>query len=576
MRTSLTTLRQLLLVTSLALCARGVQAGGGPEKVLLLVNTNSLGSKTIANHYIALRNIPTSNVVYVDWRGGIEGCQGPQFSGQILKPAIDAIQSRGLANQIDYVVYSSDFPWRVDLKKLFPDQAFGRPNYPVASCTGATYLWRYVRDKNPALMSPDANWYVAPGDGDNLFKCEKLGNVESRGFRSTTFWDPNGAATKEPTTGQSYLLSTMLGVTTGRGNTVDEVLAYLRRSAAADGTRPRGTFFYMKNKDVRSQARDSCYDAVAQQLNRMGVSAAVVAGILPQRARDVLGIMTGTREFNFGASGSRLMPGAICDNLTSFGGNLTLQSSQTPLTDFMRYGAAGASGTVFEPLALQSKFALPSLFLHYARGCSLAESYYQSVSGPYQLLIVGDPLCQPWAVAPKVLVEGIEPGQEVKGMLPIAVTAEAAPPEKVGYLELFVDGRLVARFRPGRTLQLDTSKLTDGYHELRVVAVIASKIETRGRVVLPVVVNNHGQKLVLSISSTSTPAATDMVSLSVRQAGATAITIEQNGRSVGQIEGDTGHVDVLAATFGRGPVALQARSKGPLPTVSSPVILEIH
>ena len=32
---------------------------------------------------------------------------------------------------------------------------------------------------------------------------------------------------KEPTKGQSYLLSTMLGVTTGRGNTVDEVLAYL-------------------------------------------------------------------------------------------------------------------------------------------------------------------------------------------------------------------------------------------------------------------------------------------------------------------------------------------------------------
>ena len=55
-------------------------AGGGPENVLLLVNSNSLNSKTIANHYIALRNIPPSNVVYIDWRGGLEDWPGQCFS----------------------------------------------------------------------------------------------------------------------------------------------------------------------------------------------------------------------------------------------------------------------------------------------------------------------------------------------------------------------------------------------------------------------------------------------------------------------------------------------------------------
>ena len=50
----------------------------------------------------------------------------------------------------------------------------------------------------------------------------------------------------------------------------------------------------MKNNDIRSQARHDCYDAVAQQLNQLGVPAAVVPGILPQGAKDVLGIMTGT------------------------------------------------------------------------------------------------------------------------------------------------------------------------------------------------------------------------------------------------------------------------------------------
>ena len=39
--------------------------------------------------------------------------------------------------------------------------------------------------------------------------------------------------------------------------------------------------------------------------------------------------------------------------------------------------------------------------VHYARGCSLAEAFYQSVYAPYQLMIVGDPLCRPWANIPR-------------------------------------------------------------------------------------------------------------------------------------------------------------------------------
>ena len=240
----------------------------------------------------------------------------------------------------------------------------------------------------------------------------------------------------------------MLGVTTGRGNTVDEILTYLKRAVEADGTRPRGTFYYMQNSDIRSVTRDSCFAAAAEQIKRLDVSAAVLPGVLPPPANDVLGIMTGAADLDIAKSGLRFLPGAICDNLTSYGGMLEAKPWQTPLTDFLRFGATGASGTVFEPLAMQSKFALPSLFIHYARGCSFAESYYQSVSGPYMLLIVGDPLCQPFAVAPKVAVEGIEPGQEVKGTITIKATVTSAPLASVGELELFVDGRLIARYSP--------------------------------------------------------------------------------------------------------------------------------
>ncbi len=49
--------------------------------------------------------------------------------------------------------------------------------------------------------------------------------------------------------GQQYMLSTMLAATSGRGNSVAEVLSYLQRSAGADATHPDGTIYYVLNSD---------------------------------------------------------------------------------------------------------------------------------------------------------------------------------------------------------------------------------------------------------------------------------------------------------------------------------------
>lgn len=564
-----------ILALAVAIAASRVLAGGGPENVLLLVNSNSLNSKTIANHYIALRNIPASNVVYIDWRGGLEGCQALYFNEQILQPAIKSISERGLAAQIDYVVYSCDFPWRVNLTSLMPDGKFAQATKPEASCTGATFLWQYMRDKNPAMVMPNVNWYVSPNESTNFVRCVAMNKVETRGFQSRYAWAPDGSHTNDRTQGQSYVLSTMLGVTTGRGNTVAEIIEYLKRAVAADGTQPSGSFYYMKNNDVRSQTRHDCYEAAVTLLKQLGANAVVASGVLPNGASDVLGIMTGADQVKIAQAGLKLKPGAIVDNFTSYGGMLEAKPWQTPISDYMRMGAAGAAGTVFEPMALQYKFALASLFIHYARGCSLAEAYYQSVAGPYMLLIVGDPLCQPFAVAPTVAVEGIQPGQEVKGMLAIKAVANAGPLRKVGALELFVDGRLVARFPPGTAPQINTAQLSDGYHELRLVAINGDAIESRGRRILPIVVNNHGRKLEFK-SSAPSYAATEMVHLEASQAGAETIVVRQNRREVARFQGGQGKADVLAATFGRGPVLLQAESEGAEPALSAPLRLEIR
>ena len=137
----------------------------------------------------------------------------------------------------------------------------------------------------------------------------------------------------------------------------------------------RGTIYFMKNNDIRSTTRHDCYAGIVQQLTTLGVSAQVQDGFIPQQANAIAGLMTGAINFDFAASKSKILPGAICEHLTSSGGVLKANAAQTPLTEFLRYGAAGASGTVFEPLALQAKFPLPSLQLHYARAARLPNRF---------------------------------------------------------------------------------------------------------------------------------------------------------------------------------------------------------
>lgn len=389
-------------------------------------------------------------------------------------------------------------------------------------------------------------------------KRNKIHVLPAVGFQHAYAWGPAGRVVRSG--GVRYLLSTALAVTSGRGNSIPEVVTALGRAAGADGTRPKGAIYYMTSGDVRAKTRQWAFGSAVSALNELGVSAYVLKGKMPAGRANVQGVMMGTPNFDWGQGRGTILPGAICEHLTSFGGVLTERGGHTPLTDFLRFGAAGSCGSVAEPYAVQAKFPNAFLHVHYARGCTLAEAFYQSVAGPYQLLIVGDPLCRPWAVIPTVRVDAPRAGQTIRGA--VFLRPEAGPPDvAIAHFELFVDGRRTASCRAGGEMRWYSAAVGDGHHELRVVAVAADPIATRGRLVLPVTVDNEGRRLDLRLVTGGRIAWDKPIVLEASLPGADRIDVYQSQRRLATIEADRGRVEIDALSLGLGPVSLHAVGK---------------
>jgi hypothetical protein len=278
---------------------------------------------------------------------------------------------------------------------------------------------------------------------------------------------------------------------------------------------------------------------------------------MPSGQHDVQGLMMGIAEFDWAQSHSTIRPGAICENLTSLGGDLRVGAGQTPLTEFLRFGAAGSSGAVVEPYAIQAKFPLPQIQVHYARGCSLAEAFYQSLASPYQLLIVGDPLCQPWATIPEITVAGLAGDEPVRGAVTLLATSSGTRLAEVDRYDWFVDGVHLAQTPRGERVTIDTTRMADGYHELRVVGADSGAIESQGRAVLDFVVDNHNQRASLSTAQNVVPHWGEPLELVADAPGAAVCMVVAGAHAVARIEGAQGRTTLEPRTLGYGPVRLQ-------------------
>ncbi|MCA9186269.1 MAG: hypothetical protein R3E01_15955 [Pirellulaceae bacterium] len=523
-------------------------AGGGPENVAVVFNSHSWMSRSVANHYCDLRKIPSSNVIEIPWDGDPFVTDINSFRNSILIPLVRAIENRGLAGQIDCIAYSTDFPYAINFA---PDKPKGG-NLDVGSITGLTYLWQNVIQKKPhEYASTKSNGYCRKSLAGNL-------DLPTRGFSFNTKWGPNGLP--DDVLGKRYFLSTILSYSGGRGLSLSEIVSQLRISALADGSRPNESIYYLENADIRSKTRLPRFDIAIQALKALGVHAEKTQGVVPRNKRDIAGMMLGYAFLTeqWAATNSRILPGAICEHLTSYGGVLSPNGEHTPATYLLRQGAAGTSGTVVEPYAIADKFPDPMMHVHYAKGCTLAEAFYQAVAGPYQLLVLGDPLCCPWGKSPRVFVDEVSPNDELTGNIVLTPHVDDESLFDVSRYDLFVDGKRSTSCPKGGTLSWDSASIPDGHHELRVVAVENSDIASQGRIILPVTCRNGNRAIQYTVSPTNTQSITwgAPIRLQVTADGSSTIAVYHNREKLAELKASQGVLVVDSRRLAFGPVAL--------------------
>jgi hypothetical protein len=490
--------RRLLLTLTLTVLlavvapTRAAWAGGGPENVVLVVDPADPDAMQVANHYIQARGIPASNVLYL----APTAADYPAFTKFQLPALLGTLRQRGLDDHVDYIVTAGrafyvPAPNLVNSLGCNPVTRFG--------VSGAWTL-AYSADQilGGGLAVSESNRYYANADTPTAFD-------------GRTLWLGG-----QPSTGASarrYFLGYQLGYSGERGNPVAETLAMIDRSVAADGTRPVGTFYYMRNGDIRSQTRSPYFADAVAKLTALGAKAEIIDGTLPEGRMDAVGVMAGSSDLPIRTGNFALLPGAWGDHLTSFAGTFD-GGGQTKMSEWIGKGASGSAGTVEEPCVFgsssgtryQEKFPHPRLFTLYYQGLSMGEALFRSTPwAPFHALFYGDPLTRAFAFIPQVAVPDAPTGS-VTGVVTLHPQATtASPTAKMAGFGLYVDGLLAASGASGALLTVDTRRLPDGPRDLRVVATDDSAAKVQGAWRGTLEVRNHPERAVdLAVAPVST------------------------------------------------------------------------
>ena len=132
-------------------------------KTAVVVNEKSIDSLTIANHYTALRRIPSRCIIVLPDVPKAMQCTFEEFKQQILSPLLANLDGRGLGHQIDVVAYSADFPTAIDLTATLSVKSdLNKIFTKTGAINGLTHLYQLLGDEQLAYIAPRCNFYARP------------------------------------------------------------------------------------------------------------------------------------------------------------------------------------------------------------------------------------------------------------------------------------------------------------------------------------------------------------------------------------------------------------------------------
>ena len=354
------------------------------ENVAVVINDASPSSKEIGDYYVKARSIPLENVIHIQAPTD-ETVQPAVFLQSIQQPIAIALSREKLQDRILYIVLTKDIPLRI--------AGTGGQDGTVASVDSElTVLYRRLLGINVPTR----------GRVDNPYYLGTRPVAEAKPFSHREH--------------DIYLVSRLDAFT------VQEVKALVDRAAR---TAREGQIVLDQRDALVNRLGEEWLGQAAQNIVQAGHGERVVLETTTKPARDVSPVMgyfswgsadpqnrvrTFKMDFVPGAIGATFVstdartmkePPAIWqptntnDRATWFGG-----SPQSLVGDLIREGITGVAGQVSEPY-LQSAVRPDVLFPAYLSGFNLVESFYLAIPHlSWQTVVIGDPLCVPFARRP--------------------------------------------------------------------------------------------------------------------------------------------------------------------------------
>jgi uncharacterized protein (TIGR03790 family) len=455
-----------------------------PHEVLVLVNKQSQASKLVANTYVAMRQIPKQNMVFLDIPekayGGKATISPKEFTELLWNPASDAAKAQGVDQQILAWVYSVDFPIRVKT------DSYDRKQMSVQGMT-------FMRNKMPGLSLVEEGKYLSklfagPNQRLKLNLNSMSLNKQKTGLGAEVKVPPEAAYLQRGLKDRMPLPSMMLGYIGEKGNDVQTVLDCMTRGRMADHRGRRDGIYFVMSDDVRSKCREWQFYPAVNELQSRGITASVTTNF-PAGKKNVMGVLMGAEKVDPSQIES-FAPGAMAEHLTSWGAEF--QKPQSKMTEWIKAGATGSAGSVVEPMSNPNKFPAARFYVHYASGCTMLESFYQSIACPMQTLLIGDPLAKPYAMPVAVSLLGADSID--KDFTYLAQAKSQAADAQYQYTFL-LDGNVVKEMSDDNSYYLRPLKVSDGYHELRVVATMKHMVEFSAYKDKAIVVNRMGRSV---------------------------------------------------------------------------------